>query len=310
MNERIFLVSDLHMSDPDFPPSQKQKFMDFLDRCVKKESKKLILLGDIFELTQGRMMDVYETCLDILLKFLELANNGVKITYILGNHDFTISDVRGFNIFPHPNIEIKLSTDFELPIRVYVDKDRNKTEKLKAVKILTSGYFAELQGKKVLLAHGHEFNHYFRGNPKRFSLIIKAARILEKMEPTLDDRALEGVEKIKKSLFSLFYNTNTPGRNGIRKDDLEFLLAARDICKYKIRNGKVIKRGNEDKIDYVFFGHTHLQQGPIELKDDILNNSGKILGTYFNTGAWVIKEKLSDYTIINPDGSVENKKWV
>ena len=306
---KVVLVSDIHMADPDFPPSQKQRFMHFLEKYVQKEAKELILLGDIIELSQGRMMDVYETCLDVFLKLIEVANGGTKITYILGNHDFTISDIKGFNIFPHPNIEFKLTKEVLIPVRTHVDKDRNKTEQVKAQKILTSGYFAELQGKKVFLAHGHEFNHYFRGNPNRFSLIIRGSRALERIEPTLDDRALEAIEKLKSSLFHIFYNNNTPGKIELKEDELEFLLAARDICKYKVSSRKIMQRTDEDKIDYVFFGHTHVQEGPLELRDDIMDNSGKVWGTYFNTGAWVIHNKLADYTVIAEDGSVQNFQW-
>jgi len=309
MKDKVVLVSDIHMADPDFPPTQKQRFMNFLEKFVQREAKELIFLGDIIALTQGRLMDFYDTCLDVFLKFIEIANNGTKITYLLGNHDFTLSDVQGFNIFPHPNIEIKLTKELSVPVRAYVDKDRKKTEKVKAQKILTSGYFAELQGKKVFLAHGHEFNHYFRGNPKRFSALIKAARALERVEPTLDDRAKDAMEKLKKSLFNVFYNTNTPGKTEIKEDELEFLLAARDICKYKISRGKIVERGRTDKIDYVFFGHTHVQTGPIKLKDDIQKNSGKVWGTYYNTGAWVVKNRLADYTVISEDGSVQNFQW-
>jgi UDP-2,3-diacylglucosamine pyrophosphatase LpxH len=309
MKDKVVLVSDIHMADPDFPPSQKQRFIGFLEKFVQREARELILLGDIIELSQGRMMDVYETCLDVFLKFLEIANSGTKITYILGNHDFTISDIKGFNIFPHPNIELKLSKEIPVPVRGHVDKDRTKTEKVKAQKILTSGYFTELQAKKTFLAHGHEFNHYFRGNPKRFSSIMKASRVLDKVEPTLDDRALEVLRKSKTLLFNVFYNTNTPGKIGLEGDDLEFLLAARDICKYKTSKGKIVERTDEDRIDYVFFGHTHVQQGPLELKDNILNSSGKVWGTYFNTGAWVIKNRLADYTVISKDGLVQNLQW-
>lgn len=309
MKTKIVLVSDLHMADPDFPASQKQRFVDFLDKFVQRQAKQLILLGDIIELSQGRMMDVYETCFDVFSKFIEVANSGTRITYILGNHDFTISDIRGFNISPHPNIEIRLSGEILLPIRDHVDKRRERTRQVKARRVLTSGYFTELQRKKVFLAHGHEFNHYFRGNPERFSSVIRAARALERVEPTLDETVLEGMEKLRNSLFSVFYNTDTPGKTGLKENDLEFLLAARDICKYKVHRRKLVERTEDDKIDYVFFGHTHVQEGPVQLKDDILNNSGKVWGTYFNTGAWVVKNRLADYTVISEDGSVQILQW-
>ena len=307
---KVVIVSDIHMADPDFPASQKSRFIQFLDEFVKEEAKELILLGDIFELSQGRMTDVYEECLDILMKLLEVANSGARITYLLGNHDFTISDVRGFDILPHPNIQVRLARDRYLPVRKYVGKGGENTGKAGAERVPTSAWFRTLQGKKVFLAHGHEFNHYFRGNPQRFDAVIRAAGLLEEISPTLDDRLLGSAERLKNGIFKLLFDSHTPGREGIRPDELEFLLAARDICKYSVsEEGELKNRDNSDRIDYVFFGHTHQQQGPVELRDDILGDSGKIWGTYFNTGTWVIMKKRSDYTVIEPDGSVSQLQW-
>jgi len=307
---KVVIVSDIHMADPDFPASQKSRFIGFLDEFVKEEAEELILLGDIFELSQGRMTDVYEECLDILMKLLEVANSGTRITYLLGNHDFTISDVRGFDILPHPKITFRLARERYLPVRKYVGKGGKNTQKAGAEKIPTSACYRTLQGKKVFLAHGHEFNHYFRGNPQRFDSVIRAAGLLEEISPTLDDRLLGSAERLKNGIYNLLYSSNTPGRVGMAPDDLEFLLAARDICKYSVsEEGELKKRDKSDSIDYVFFGHTHEQQGPVKLRDDILGDSGKIWGTYFNTGTWVIMKKRSDYTVIEPDGSVSQLQW-
>jgi len=308
--DEVAIVSDIHMADPDFPPSQKTKFITFLDRYVKKNVKELILLGDILELSQGRMMDVYESCLDVLMKLLEVAGSGTKITYMLGNHDFTISDVRGFDIFPHPGIEFRLTREKLLPVRSFVDREGKKTRKVRAEKVLTSGCFRKIQGKSVFLAHGHEFNHYFRGNPSRFDTVIRAARFLEKIDPELDDRMLEVMEGLKAGLFKAFYNTDTPGKRGMERDELEFALAARDVCKYEaVSEDKVEERTEANRIDYVFFGHTHVQDGPRVLRDRILEDSGKIWGVYYNTGTWTVKDERTDFTVIDKAGEVRNLSW-
>jgi predicted phosphodiesterase len=308
--KRVAIVSDTHMADPDFPPSQKSRFIHFLDEFVRKEVGELILLGDIFELSQGRLTDVYEDCLDILMKFLELANSGIRITYLLGNHDFTLSDVRGFDLIPHPNIIVRLARDIYLPVRKYVAPGGMETREVKGERVLSSAVFRTINGKRAFLAHGHEFNHYFRGNPARFDSVIRAARLLEKVEPTLDDRLLGAMEKLKNGLFGAFYNSGTPGREGISDDELEFRLAARDICKYIVSDdGEIRQRTDSERIDYVFFGHTHLPEGPVVLRDNILADSGREWGIYYNTGAWIIKGKRSDYTVINSDGSVDSLRW-
>ncbi len=307
---KVAIVSDIHMADPDFPASQKSMFISFLDEFVKENVKELILLGDILELSQGRMMDVYESCLDVLMKLLEVAGAGTKITYILGNHDFTISDVRGFDILPHPRIKFRLPREEWLPVRSFVDREGKKTKKVQAEKVLTSGCYRRIQGKSVFLAHGHEFNHYFRGNPSRFDTVIKAARFLEMIDPKLDDRMLEVMEGLKTGLFKALYNTETPGKRGIERDELEFVLAARDVSKYEaLSKDRVEERTEANRIDYVFFGHTHVQEGPVLLRDNVLEDSGKIWGVYFNTGTWTIKDGRTDFTVIDEDGKVQNHSW-
>jgi len=307
---KVAIVSDTHMADPDFPPSQKTRFMKFLDEFVKEEVKELILLGDIFELSQCGMSDVYERCIDILLKFLEVANSGTLITYIQGNHDFTFSDLRGFNILPHPEIRIILPRKIDLPVREYVGRGGKGTRQVKSVSIETPAHFRTIQGRKVFLAHGHEFNHYFRGDPNSFSTIIRAAGALEKINPALDDRILEMMENARKGLLNTYHNLLTPWKAGISESEREFTLAARDICKYiATGDGKLRERNESEKIDYVFFGHTHIQEGPVILSEDVLEGSGKEYGRYFNTGTWVVKDRRADYTVITEDGNVQNLQW-
>lgn len=312
MSERnkVAIVSDVHMADPDFPASQKSRFIGFLDRFVKREVKELILLGDIFELSQGCLTDLYEECLDVLMKLIEVAASGTKITYLLGNHDFTISDVRGFDLAPHPNISIRLPRELYLPVRSYVGNSGSGTRPVTGEKVITSAYFRNIQGKRVFLAHGHEFNHYFRGDPERFDLVIKAAGLLEKVEPTLDDRLLGAMEKLRNGLFGAFFNSGTPGKIGISGEEREFRLAARDICKYIVsESGELRRREKSERIDYVFFGHTHDQEGPVPLHDDILNESGPEWGTYYNTGTWVVRNRRADYTVIDRNGNVSSCQW-
>jgi hypothetical protein len=38
MKDKLVLASDIHMAGPDFPPSQKQRFMDFLEKFVQREA--------------------------------------------------------------------------------------------------------------------------------------------------------------------------------------------------------------------------------------------------------------------------------
>jgi len=43
MKDKVVLVSDLNMADPDFPPSQKKRFMDFLEKFGH------VILGDVLD---------------------------------------------------------------------------------------------------------------------------------------------------------------------------------------------------------------------------------------------------------------------
>ena len=84
---KIF-ISDLHLGDgsrtDDF--HRDEQFLKFLE-FVESEAQELVILGDLFELWQADLDRVLFRHNKILNKLLSLKNN-VKVTYVIGNHDY------------------------------------------------------------------------------------------------------------------------------------------------------------------------------------------------------------------------------
>ncbi len=95
IDKPTFLISDLHLGDgaraDNFRRSQAEEtILRFFDR-VARQSKRLILVGDLFELWKFDLPICLKTYHRILAKLQQLADQGVEIIYIFGNHDFDLS---------------------------------------------------------------------------------------------------------------------------------------------------------------------------------------------------------------------------
>jgi len=301
MKNEVVIVSDLHIGDPDFTSERKQLFFDFLDRYVKPRAEELILLGDILELTQASLLEAYRNHADLLMKFAEIAYGGTRITYLLGNHDFDLTSVKGLDI-SLPNFTLKVPREQRLVIRRRVPRNREEEASgREVVPTFTSAMVREIKGKRVYLAHGHEYNHYFAGDPKRYEFFIKVGGLIERhLGPEVDDKIFAGLNYV---FSKLRFSEETPGRaGGIREDLISDVLAARDVLKFEVKGKEIVVR--EEKIDVVVFGHTHRAR-KVKVRDRVKEWSGQELGVYLNTGAWVVTTREAHFCVFRDDGSFE-----
>ncbi len=122
MKYRTIFISDIHLGTSASRPDELLKFLK------ENEFEKLYLVGDIIDMTAIRRRYFYwdEMHNTLLQKILRMARKGVKVEYIVGNHDIFLE------FFAHEhfgNIELK-----ERDVHVTAD------------------------GRKCLVIHGHQFD--------------------------------------------------------------------------------------------------------------------------------------------------------
>jgi len=91
IDKSTFLVSDFHLGDgsraDDFRETQgEEDFIRFLDRVAQK-GKRLIIIGDFFELWQFHLTSCLKSYYRLLDKLHQVASQGVELVYVFGNHD-------------------------------------------------------------------------------------------------------------------------------------------------------------------------------------------------------------------------------
>jgi UDP-2,3-diacylglucosamine hydrolase len=131
MSEVVYFLSDAHLGAA---TQQKERLKEknllaFLEQ-VKEDGDYLYVLGDLFEFWFEYTNVMPKEHFDILIKLKELAQKGVKITYIAGNHDFWLGDF--------------------LPERI-------------GIKVFREPISVEHQGKRILLIHGDGLSKKDRG---------------------------------------------------------------------------------------------------------------------------------------------------
>ena len=126
MKFRTAFISDIHLGTK---ISQTEKLLDFL-----KENKfdNIYLVGDVVDMSAVRRHSFYwdDTHNTVIQKILRLARKGVKITYIIGNHDIYLD---------------------------FLDK-----EYFGNVKIKERDIYLGLNGEKCLVMHGHQLDGAIR----------------------------------------------------------------------------------------------------------------------------------------------------
>ncbi len=125
--DKVYFLSDLHLGAAYLGNSREieRHVVRFLD-SIKDSAKAIYLLGDILDYWYEYKYVVPRGYVRFFGKLAELADSGIAITWLLGNHDIWI-----FDYIPN-----------EIGVRVV---DGNLVE--------------EIQGKRVLMAHGDRIGH-------------------------------------------------------------------------------------------------------------------------------------------------------
>ncbi len=107
MSKSIFFLSDVHLGaeEPEKERLKEDKLVALLDK-IKDEGELLYLVGDMFEFWFEYKNVIPKDHFRVLMKLKELVDGGVKVNYIVGNHDFWLGDFlpekMGIPIFREP----------------------------------------------------------------------------------------------------------------------------------------------------------------------------------------------------------------
>ncbi len=119
---KAFFLSDIHLGTDDSKKEQSRQtvFLNFLNE-IKTEATHIYFVGDVFDFWFEYKYVIPKKYFDFLYCFKALADEGIKLHYLAGNHDFS------------------LGTFFDEKINVETHHDE---------------YSFELAGKKFFLWHG------------------------------------------------------------------------------------------------------------------------------------------------------------
>ena len=245
---KIF-ISDLHLGDgsrtDDF--HRDKEFLGFLE-FVDTEAEELIILGDFLELWQADLDRVLFVHNKVINKLLSLRKK-IKITYVIGNHDY----IPFVKFTPLDNKHLTGFRDLDLGISLeYRDAE--------------SGIVAE---------HGHRYDIFNRyKNPlksikwpagKHFTLLVAGLERL--IHPDVDKWTKKTMENLDGFLQEAMFI-----RNKINPSTKEYVRCGGHFGEFQ----EAVKNHIKEKAKIVIFGHTHKPQL------DILGQ-----GIYANCGAWV-----------------------
>ena len=90
---KVYIASDFHLKFKENAEDTKRRdnVLSFLD-SIKDDADLLILNGDIFDLWFVWKKFIIKGYFPILLKLHQLRENGIRIVFIAGNHDFWFKD--------------------------------------------------------------------------------------------------------------------------------------------------------------------------------------------------------------------------
>ncbi len=130
-----YFISDLHLGAPYFADSRESELrvVKFLD-SIKNDAESIYLLGDVLDYWYEYRHVVPRGFVRFFGKLAELSDSGIKITWMIGNHDIWI-----FDYIPN-----------ELGVRV-----------------IDGALVEEIYGQKIYMAHGDGVGH----QPWSFRLI-------------------------------------------------------------------------------------------------------------------------------------------
>lgn len=90
---KTYFLSDLHLGAPYFPDSHEaeKRVVAFLD-SIKSDADAIYLLGDVLDYWYEYRYVVPRGFVRFFGKLAELSDSGIKITWLIGNHDIWIFD--------------------------------------------------------------------------------------------------------------------------------------------------------------------------------------------------------------------------
>jgi UDP-2,3-diacylglucosamine pyrophosphatase LpxH len=136
MKIKTLFISDIHLGNH---KSQADKLLEVLK---KYEYENLIIVGDFIDLTSLKKKFYWNADHStVIQKILRSSRKGVKVTYILGNHDFYL---RG--LIKDENINIG------------------------DIEICDEMYYKTLKGEMIYICHGDQFDGFVRLHPLLYVL--------------------------------------------------------------------------------------------------------------------------------------------
>lgn len=123
----VYFLSDLHLGAPYFPDSREaeRRVVAFLD-SIKEDAEAVYLLGDVLDYWYEYRYVVPRGFVRFFGKLAELTDSGVKVIWLIGNHDIWIFD--------------------------YIPSELG-------VKVVDGSLTADIYGKKIYMAHGDGVGH-------------------------------------------------------------------------------------------------------------------------------------------------------
>ena len=93
MSKSVYFLSDAHLGaeEENKEKLKEEKLISFFDK-VKEDGEFLYLVGDMFEFWFEYKNVIPKEHIRVLTKLKELVDCGVKINYVVGNHDFWLGD--------------------------------------------------------------------------------------------------------------------------------------------------------------------------------------------------------------------------
>ena len=253
-DQRIYLVSDLHMGDGTRSDAflGKDKELLALIARAREEDAHIVIAGDAIDFHQAwtftRVMKAHARLLGELSR---LAQEG-RVTYIWGNHDYDISLFRDF-------------LHFQICSELHI-------------------------GDQVLVRHGYEYDPFIGPNLDQTHVATRVHHLIERVLDTWIRLPLENFYTFENRLaFWVFHKLALAvslQNRALRALGLERLIGgARDVIQYWSMNqigdpACIFENIRDDLADapyrYVVTGHSHLP-GMIEV------HPGRY---YVNTGSW------------------------
>ncbi len=112
IKKKIYFISDIHLKfiKDDAEKVKREKLLGFLKR-IQIDADHLYILGDLFDFWYEWRHVVPAYWFDLFYQFKTLIRNGIKISFITGNHDFHtgayLRDEIGFDCFDeHTTLEL------------------------------------------------------------------------------------------------------------------------------------------------------------------------------------------------------------